>query len=142
MTPVTITVYGMPGPQGSKAYKGQSKKGHAILVESSKKVKPWRQAVVAACVDAGINGRKLEGPLCLHVWFTLPRPASAPKRVKQPAKKPDLSKLIRSTEDALTDAGVWIDDAQAVVIMAVKTFPGEYPALASPGCVIKIEAAT
>lgn len=136
MTPITIQVYGMPGPMGSKRHVGGGR-----MIESSAKVKPWRAAVVAACVDAGVNGTRLEGPLCLHVWFTLPRPASAPKRVTKPFRKPDLSKLVRATEDALTDAGVWGDDAQAVAIMAVKTFPGEWPALASPGCVIRIERA-
>jgi hypothetical protein len=49
-------------------------------------------------------------------------PSSAPSRTTAPAAthtsyphgKPDLSKLARSTEDALTDAGVWIDDSLVV----------------------------
>jgi crossover junction endodeoxyribonuclease RusA len=108
----TLTVFGVPAPQGSKSFKGM-RGGHAILVESSKKVKPWRAAVKAAAIDSlGPRWAPLEGPIELTVWFYLPRPIAAPKtRRVFPAKMPDLSKLLRSTEDALTDAGAWRDDA-------------------------------
>ena len=54
----------------------------------------------------------------------------------------DLSKLVRSTEDALTDAGTWEDDSRIVHCVASKVFPGEHAdALASPGAVIRINAA-
>ena len=49
------------------------------------------------------------------------------------------SKLARSTEDALTDAGVWTDDARVVTLVSSKVFPGEgRDALPSPGAVIRI----
>ena len=41
---ITITVYGMPGPQGSKRFVG-TRGGRGVMVESSAKVKPWREAV-------------------------------------------------------------------------------------------------
>lgn len=137
---IEIVVYGSPAPQGSKAYKGQSKAGRAILVESSKKVKPWRMDVKAAAeaviAQHAAQLLPLDGPLVVSMVFTLPKPASAPKRrTTWPDKKPDLSKLARSTEDALTDAGLWADDARVVEYTRLaKVFPGEDPqALQSAG---------
>ena len=83
----------------------------------------------------------LDGPLVVSMVFTMPKPASAPKRrTTWPDKKPDLSKLVRSTEDALTDAGLWVDDARVVEYSRLaKVFPGEDPqALASPGVRITV----
>ena len=44
----------------------------------------------------------------------------------RPASAPDLSKLLRSTEDALTQAGAWKDDARVVEYKALtKHFVGD-----------------
>lgn len=137
---LTFTVYGTPGPQGSKKYMGQSGKGRAILKEVSGKVKPWRAAVVEATVDP--LRPALDGPLSVRMVFTLKKPSAAPKRTRTwPCKTPDLSKLARSTEDALTDAGVWADDARVVEYARLaKVFPGEDPeALHVPGVRIQID---
>ena len=138
-----IIVYGIPGPQGSKKLVGRDRKGRGILVESSAKVKPWREAVKWAALEAarlaGWNGI-INGPVACDMTFTLPKPKSAPKRrVTFPDRKPDLSKLVRSTEDALTEAGVWADDARVIACHAFKRYPGEgIDALDSPGAVIEI----
>jgi Holliday junction resolvase RusA-like endonuclease len=74
--------------------------------------------------------------------FTMPKPLSAPKtRRTWPMRTPDLSKLLRSTEDALTTAGIWRDDARVVEYgRAAKVFPGEDPeALEAPGVRIVLE---
>ena len=146
---IQITVYGSPAPQGSKSFKGMSKSGHAILAESSKAVKPWREAVKYAALERTRPPNHpdgfapLPGPLLVEITFTLAKPKSAPKsRRTWPDKKPDLSKLVRSTEDALTDAGVWQDDARVIDCHARKVFPGEHPkALHIPGAVIEITEA-
>jgi len=144
-----IVVHGMPAPQGSKSFKGlftgKDGRQHAKLAESSKKVKPWRQDVVAAAIDVRNGAPALDGPLVARVVFTLPKPKSAPKRRRSyPDKKPDLSKLLRSTEDALKTAGVIADDSRIIEFSRLaKVFPGEDPeALSSPGCVIDIWIAT
>lgn len=156
MRDIALTVYGLPAPQGSKSFKGMTKgkdgkKPRAILVESSAKVKPWREDVRAAAADlllrlACSRGvpqmQPLDGPLRVRMVFTLPKPASAPKRRRTwPDRMPDLSKLIRSTEDALTSAGLWKDDARVVeYARAAKVYPGEDPeALHAPGVRIVIE---
>ncbi len=164
---LSIDVIALPGPQGSKKFVGTTKAGRGIMVESSAKVKPWREAVVYAAREAIAGARyvrakvvvgtgivsyeplaaadgttyPVDGPIAVSMVFTLPKPASAPKRrTTHPDKKPDLSKLARSTEDALSDAGVWKDDARVVeYVRLAKVFPGEDPAaLDVPGCRITI----
>lgn len=136
---IEITVRGQPAPQGSKKFVGMVG-GHGMMAESSKKVKPWRQDVVAAAVEVMRGRAMLDGPLIATMTFTLPKPAGAPKtRRTWPSKKPDASKLARSTEDALTDAGVWVDDARVVTLIVNKVYPNEgEDALSSPGAVIRI----
>lgn len=137
---ITIIVRGMPAPQGSKRFVGV-RGGRGVLVESSKGVRPWRQDVVAAAVEAKNGAAPLDGPLRAKIVFTLPKPRSAPKRKRSyPDRKPDLSKLLRSTEDALVTAGVIADDARIVSFdRLAKVFPGEDPdALDSPGAMIHV----
>jgi Holliday junction resolvase RusA-like endonuclease len=135
-----ITVIATPAPQGSKSFKGLSKAGHAILVESSKNVRPWREAVVWAARE---SGSRFSGPVAVSIYFTLAKPKSASKtRRTWPDRKPDLSKLVRSTEDALVDAGVIEDDARIVRLVTEKVFPGEHEyALDVPGARIEIRCA-
>jgi Holliday junction resolvase RusA-like endonuclease len=140
---IRLIAYGYPAPQGSKKFVGHSKAGHAIMIESSNKVAPWREdvgrAARAALTQTG--GVILDGSLAVRMVFTLPKPASAPKRRRSyPNKKPDLSKLARSTEDALTTAGLIADDARIVEFTRLaKVFPREDPeALDAPGVRIEI----
>ena len=96
---IEIVVRGQPAPQGSKKFVGMVN-GHGMMAESSKKVKPWRQDVVAAAVEAMRGRAMLDGPLVAVMTFTLPKPTGAPKtRRTYPCRKPDLSKLVRSTEE-------------------------------------------
>lgn len=140
---LAVVVFGIPAPQGSKSFKGIHG-GHAVLAESSKKVKPWRDDVrnAALVILAEIPGWvPLNGPLLVEMVFTIRKPASAPKRKRTwPATMPDLSKLCRSTEDALTSAGAWRDDARVVEYKRLaKVYPGEdRDSLQSPGAVIRV----
>lgn len=146
---MTIKVYGLPAPKGSKRFVGMSKAGRGILVESSKREKPWAEAVKWAArelmaslyPDVGCIG--FPGPVDVEMIFTMPKPKSAPKtRRTLPDRKPDIDKLVRSTSDALTAAGAYEDDARIVKLVARKVFPSEgVDALHVPGAVIRIEAA-
>lgn len=108
MTGWSFIAYGTPAPQGSKKYVGKG-----IMVESSKAVKPWREDVKQAALTAREHGAPcLDGPLLVRMVFTLRRPKSAPKRLTIPDRVPDLDKLLRSTSDAITTAGLWADDAR------------------------------
>lgn len=135
--PLEIIVYGLPATQGNHRV---SRAG--AIYETTKNHKPWREAVKWAAREAFGNGVRpiIPGPVMVQMTFTLPKPKSAPKRrVTLPDRKPDLSKLVRSTEDALTDVCAWEDDARVVSIQAAKRYPDEGPnALPSPGAVIRI----
>jgi Holliday junction resolvase RusA-like endonuclease len=131
-----FTVHGLPAPQGSKRHVGNGR-----MIESSKKVKPWREAVKWAALEARAaagHPPPLEGPLSVTVSFYLPRPKTAPKRRLYPDRKPDIDKLLRSTFDAMGDAGVWGDDAQVVMVAAAKYYAGAV--MDSPGALIEVTA--
>lgn len=132
----TVIVHGDPGPQGSKRHVGGGR-----MVESSAKVKPWREAVKWAFITlGGIDRYHVPGPVRVELVFTVRKPLGAPKRRRTlPMRKPDLDKLTRSTLDALTQVTAIEDDARVVELAAAKRFPGEgEDALESPGCVIRI----
>lgn len=129
-----IIVTGTPGPQGSKRHVG-----HGRMIESSKKVKPWREAVKAAAQREAKALGRIAGPVVMDVTFTLPRPKSAKGLNAKPATRPDLSKLVRSTEDAITDAGAWEDDGRVVETISRKVYPNTHKdALDVPGAVIRL----
>jgi len=121
---ITFTAYGIPAPQGStKAFMRRGMK-HPVVVADCARTKPWRQAIVDASRDALEHHAIFAGPVEVFVVFYLPRPKSAPRRVTEPATKPDLDKLARALFDALSAAGVWRDDSQVVHVHARKAFAG------------------
>lgn len=130
-------VLGNPAPQGSKRHVGRG-----VMVESCKRLPAWRDSIVWAAVQARGTNAPLDGPIRCTMVFTLPKPASAPKKRRTwPDKKPDLSKLIRGVEDALVDSGIIVDDARIVDFGRTrKVFANEdEAALDSPGVRISLE---
>ena len=68
----------------------------------------------------------LEGAVGVKLRYVLPRPKSVAKNVKHPFRRPDLENYGKGLFDALTDAGLWHDDAQIVVMHLSKEY-GEQP---------------
>ena len=134
---MTITVHGQPAPQGSKRHVGRG-----VMIESSKKVKPWREAVKWAAVDVmdrskreygGFGqGEAFAGPVTVEVDFYFIHPKTGKRRPTH-SVKPDIDKLLRSTFDALKDAGVFEDDSRICSVQARKHYA--VPA----GAVIRVE---
>jgi len=114
MTDIRFFVPGIPAPQGSKRHVGNGR-----MVESSKKVAPWRAAVVRVVREQGL-AHGLTNPINVTANFVLPKP----KTIKRewPTTRPDLDKLIRSTFDALTTSGLWLDDSLAISVTATKVY--------------------
>lgn len=131
MAAVSFTVYGKAETAGSKRGFYNQKIGRVILTDDNAKSRPWKALVTDAALqamtvhgDEGTSGYRtpLEGPLLLEVTFWIPRPkghygsgrnaenvkAGAPFA---PTVKPDLLKLTRAVEDAMTGV-VYRDDAQ------------------------------
>lgn len=113
---ISFTVHGKAQPAGSK--RGFYKDGRVVVVDASINSRPWKAQVSDAGAQA-MNGQSLlEGPLMLALEFYIPRPKghygvhglrrSAPAI---PTVRPDLLKLARAVEDALTGI-VYRDDAQ------------------------------
>ena len=151
-----IRVNGIPAPQGSKRHVGGGR-----MVEVSRAVGPWREAVRAETqralaphslraaphtpgADIGICRACIEegtlmvpsAPVRVQIDFTLPKPKSTPKKVTWPAKRPDLDKLVRAVLDGLVAGGAIHDDGQVVYLVATKMFPEHDD---SPGCSIYVQ---
>lgn len=148
---LSFSVKGSPAPQGSKKGFYNKHLGRVQMVEMSAKVKPWRDAVRSEAVVACAGAAPLDGPLRLDAVFTFRRPKSHYRTGRnahllrddapiQPIGAPDLSKLVRSTEDALKDGGAYVDDARICSYGRIeKVWANEDPdALDSPGAVIRI----
>ena len=88
-----------------------------MVVEDAKHNKDWR-ANVALVASEAMKGREVfSSPVALRVDFIMPRPKNhyGKKGLKTKApqahsSRPDLTKLTRCLEDALTGI-VWTDDA-------------------------------
>jgi crossover junction endodeoxyribonuclease RusA len=132
-----ITVRGTPAPQGSKRHVGGGR-----MVEMSKAVGPWREAVRAETQRATNGDKPIDGPVLVIIRFYLARPRghyrtgrnahlvkdTAPKF---PVGRPDIDKLARAVLDGITMGGAWVDDAQVVHMDTVKLY-------GQPGCIIEI----
>lgn len=147
--PVKVRVFGTPIPQGStKAFavrKGGLPTGRVVVTSDNPRTKPWRQAIIDATRAANAEPM-LTGPVYVGLIFIMPRPAShygtgrnagqlKPGAPRWHTSKPDRDKLERAALDALTDAGVWRDDAQVVdgPVSKVYAQPGE-----EPGAIIEV----
>jgi crossover junction endodeoxyribonuclease RusA len=101
---------------------------------------PWRTQLAYA-LAAAHSGPPMDGPVGVHIVFTMPKPKSAPKHKHTwPAKRPDLDKLMRAVLDAGTEAGVWRDDSQVVMATESKHFvaDGHNEVMECPGAYVHI----
>lgn len=122
---VAFRVFGKPISQGSMRSIGAGRP----MIHSSKKLLPWREGV-AWIAKQTWECEPILGPVVLHCLFKLKRPkchygtggnsmkllAKAPMRHRQ---TPDVDKLVRAIEDALTGI-VYKDDAQVDEVHATK----------------------
>jgi len=134
-TPITFHVSGKPQPAGSKRAfvikKGGAYTGRAIVTDANPNAKDWKIDVQHAARDA-FKDDVLDCPIRLVLHFTVARPkhhygsgknASVLKlgAPAYPTGKPDVLKLARGVEDALTGLA-WVDDAQIVIEHLTKRY--------------------
>lgn len=93
-----------------------------ILTSDNPNLKQWRQLVADAAGEVA-TGEMFTEAIVLSLVFYLPPPKSKPKAQVYPTKRPDLSKLVRSTEDALKGV-LWLDDSQIVDLLVRKRYSG------------------
>lgn len=142
LTHLNFTVPGIPRTAGSKRAMKHRYTGKIIVKDDNVKGKTWRTDI-QAYATAAMKGEPLfSGALDVTFWFILPRPKfhfgrkgnllnSAPK---YPAVKPDVLKMARAAEDALTTV-CWTDDA----IIVDEHLYKRYAIDGRPGCVIDIK---
>lgn len=136
-----IWVPGIPRPGGSKTARVIMRMGKVVMTSSGRPLvtmrddavgnKEWKQTV-AAHGKIDYRGEPLDGVLAVDFLFYLPRPKFHYRTGKHRGElkpgaptfhttRPDCTKLIRSTEDALSEI-VWIDDARIAVQSGKKMY--------------------
>lgn len=124
----SFMVFGTAAPQGSKRLLGK------VMVESSRRVHPWRSDVRTAAIQNKPARWDLTSPMQLELVFWFPRPAShygskagvsylKPTAPAEPvsSRVGDLDKLCRAICDALTGVA-YLDDRQVVDLAASKAY--------------------
>ena len=138
-TRLAFEVPGEPQPQGStKAFKHRHS-GRVMVTSDNTRLRPWRDAVCWHARQALFGREPLIGPVKVRVEFRFARPGGhfgkrglRPAAPREHVVRPDLDKLVRALLDALSDAGIWRDDAQVVETRARKRYHER------PGAVVEI----
>jgi Holliday junction resolvase RusA-like endonuclease len=135
---VSFTVHGKPEPAGSK--RGFVRGGRVVVTDANVKSRPWKALVTDAAIQAMTVRHSsfdvefdslrepLEGPLSVQFLFHVARPKGhqgakglRPSAPPYPITRPDLLKLARGVEDALTGI-VYHDDSQIIEEVLVKGY--------------------
>ena len=124
---------GTPIGQGSKKVV-PTHGGPRAIEDNDAKLRPWRHALVVSALEA-MNGSTMRftGAVRAEMIFLFRRPkghygtgrnAAVVKETapKYRASKPDADKLARAVLDALTVAGVLMDDRQVVSLGIIKRY--------------------
>jgi Holliday junction resolvase RusA-like endonuclease len=124
---ISFCAYCTPEPQGSM--RAFIPKGHTrpIITSDNKDLKSYRQEVAKAALaernKIGIYGIIFgkHVPVAATFEFYFAKPESVSKKRTENVVRPDVSKLIRATEDALTGI-IYLDDAQIIEEHAFKFY--------------------
>lgn len=127
MNAMKFFVPGLPRPGGSKKGFVNPKTKRVVVVDANDRSKDWKASVAHAAYIAG--AKPIDGPIELQLTFYLPRPKShfnAKGELRKiaplyPITKPDATKLLRSTEDALKGL-CWHDDCQVASQITQKQY--------------------
>ena len=135
---ITFMVLGEPTPEGStRAYYIKSLDRTVTTHQNKKGLQAWRNRIATEAQRA-LEGREwtcdTASAYAVSVEFVLSRPPSVPihKRLR-PTVKPDIDKLVRAINDALTGI-LFVDDCQVVSMTMSKEYgnekrPGAYVAV-------------
>ena len=140
MNTIEFFVPGQPKTAGSKRAFMRPGMKFPVIVDDCKKGKDWRGDVKRFASESFNGSELLTGPLSVSLTFIMPRPKHhhrANGQLKETApllhtSKPDVLKMARAVEDALTGV-VWKDDAQIATEVLTKRY-GE-----KPGCKVSIQ---
>jgi Holliday junction resolvase RusA-like endonuclease len=119
-----VTVFGKAQPAGSKKAFVIPGTNRASVSDANTKAKPWKGWVAQTAGEAWGDRPLLDAALAVRFRFFIPRPkghyrtdgvslSAQGRRMPHPTKKPDVLKLARGVEDALTGV-IYRDDADIV----------------------------
>jgi Holliday junction resolvase RusA-like endonuclease len=118
---VTFSVFGVAQPAGSKRAFVHTHTKRVVVTDDARRSRPWKQEVAAVATEAMLGRELYTGPLALELEVTVTRPRGhygkrglLPSAPIYPTTRPDLLKLARAVEDALTGI-VYRDDALIIV---------------------------
>lgn len=125
-------VPGLAKPAGSKkafAFKRRNGSIGASVVDDCAKSRDWKAMVADVGAKHFKGSQLLGGPLRVTFTFVVTRPqlhirkngSVKPDAPGYPTKRPDVLKLARAAEDALTGV-VWADDSQIVTETIMKRY--------------------
>lgn len=141
---IIIDVIGIPRPGGGKIAGFNKKTGKGFVRPDNPKTATWRSDVQMAAFNQ-YEGPILDGPLSMSYLFRFPRPKCHYRTGKNShllrenapkwhTTKPDLTKIIRSTEDALTGI-TYRDDSLICIRHEQKRYCNDGE---RPGCFLMI----
>lgn len=128
---IVVEVPGKPAPGGSKRAFVIPGTNRASVTDDAKGNADWKARVARFARDA-YRGPLLDEPLVVAMTFTVARPKGhfgtgrnadvlKPSAPPRPTTKPDVLKLARSTEDALTGV-IWKDDCTTIRLILEKRY--------------------
>ena len=126
-------VPGKPATAGSKRAFLSKTTNKMVVKHDNPRHAEWRRMVRSEAREKMSGEPLIDGPVRMHVIFWMKRPGSPSiKKRPYPIVTPDLDKMVRAINDALTGV-VFKDDSQVVVQRAEK-FYGE-----TPGARVRVE---
>ena len=117
---IEFRVFGVPAPQGSKTRMPNGAMLEAGSQTGREKHRAWRTAV-AETAHQHRPPLPYDSPLLVRLELRMPRP-KARKAALYCDRKPDVDKIARTCLDALTDAGILIDDSRVVELTVIKMY--------------------
>lgn len=130
----TFFISGKPIGKGRPRFRAVPNRngGHFVQTYTPKATREWEQeigeqvGIVLARLRSKGALRDIELPLSgrviLNLRFNLPKPKSAPKKLRFQKKKPDLDNLDKALIDALSSIGLIKDDNIVTDISTCKRF--------------------
>lgn len=125
---INLTIAGAPVPQGSVRPNGHG----GVYYANATRLRPYRDRISLAIKELlGPNHDPWLGAVLVTVTFVFERPKShfkadgvtlTPRAPLDMTVPPDTDKLVRAVGDALTQSGIYKDDAQVIQWTAAKEY--------------------
>lgn len=118
---VTFTVEGQPAGQGSMKHVGKGR-----IIHASKRLGPWRQAIIDQAAKVLEHTDQLVGPLSVIIVVHVKRPLKPKSRWAISRATGDIDKHARAILDALQISQLILDDAHVIYLNIRKHYDPDW----------------